>query len=925
MRKTLSFQEQQLFELFSNFNYKLPKDPELILYDFYFLTAFGEEISGRNMNANYAIEAASNDIVDMLHKHMKDAVFYALCAEIRHLFDYYRVSEVQNKISKDDLEFLQEYYKQLMDINNLTSRTAIGLGIGIADEILTISDRDRAILTAADEGARLKSYRAVKVAMKKLNYSKSKFAIWAENMFESDGWSSSYGGKPWAGIAEALYKLERAGKKQQKIIWIDHAYDLQHNTDTVFNKLKLYYKDGGYQWIKQALDWKRDVTDLKAFYKKVSTQLRPMVAYISKATTGKSIISAEDEEEGHAVAAAKANLQVSNDDIANFATYANGLEIRPNRSFEIDDVVKIINEHSWIKANANILLWANKNNIDINTGMIDKSDDYKIMGIGTHPAYGDEEIALIAPNGSTKVFLFYAQGLKKKPLPGQKSEKFSYGDIVTISDIKKVDSFAKDWAKAHKFEISSQTTPDLNHNFKIITSSESSGLYGVVSTTNGFKFVVNQEGLQHKDTLKLGTQMHDPNTAGFKFNIDDKVMIDNDHIYDSYTEWAIEHGFSLDTEQELPAEEYIYKIFTFGPHELHPSYKLYGIVDEAENKYIIDEKGLKLTQKSSDKVNTSNSAYKVGDIVEVTNHLMTYVHKANWAKEKGFNVISGQLAQGGGQYRIMYIDFDASQFIYVIKSLTGNKYFVMSTQGLSLVQSGSDQEDFKFKTTDMVTVVDNGETYTSEAVWGDGLSYSITKKSALENESYYVMQRKWSNNEGIYVIQRIGTSDYFIIGENGIELETSNNNVPDSLVNDLSGSIQAPIEAFTSEDDYTDVSSYSSQWDNVKIRTTDLSFIKHHINDFDWVKEATIKDAHLKLNPDNELIFEFGIWEDGWWKDGIFKEGIWETGHWKNGTFDGGVWESGKWDKGWWKSGVWESGEIKDEYGDYLYSHDAPE
>ena len=62
---------------------------------------------------------------------------------------------------------------------------------------------------------------------------------------------------------------------------IDHVYDLQHNTDTVFNKLQEYYKDG-YQWIKDALDDKANVKsyfDLLGKSSSVVKRLAPPVLY----------------------------------------------------------------------------------------------------------------------------------------------------------------------------------------------------------------------------------------------------------------------------------------------------------------------------------------------------------------------------------------------------------------------------------------------------------------------------------------------------------------------------------------------------------------------------------------------------------------------------------------------------------------------
>ena len=53
------------------------------------------------------------------------------------------------------------------------------------------------------------------------------------------------------------------------------------------------------------------------------------------------------------------------------------------------------------------------------------------------------------------------------------------------------------------------------------------------------------------------------------------------------------------------------------------------------------------------------------------------------------------------------------------------------------------------------------------------------------------------------------------------------------------------------------------------------------------------------------------IWEDGIWKNGTFKEDCRE-GQWLNGTWENGTWKSGHWYDGTWKDGTWEYGEDKD-------------
>lgn len=54
--------------------------------------------------------------------------------------------------------------------------------------------------------------------------------------FNKYRWESSYGGNPWAEGVRAWFMLYNAKTYQDKVIAIDHAYDLQHHGGVLFNK-----------------------------------------------------------------------------------------------------------------------------------------------------------------------------------------------------------------------------------------------------------------------------------------------------------------------------------------------------------------------------------------------------------------------------------------------------------------------------------------------------------------------------------------------------------------------------------------------------------------------------------------------------------------------------------------------------------------
>ena len=86
------------------------------------------------------------------------------------------------------------------------------------------------------------------------------------------------------------------------IVALDHVYDLQHNTGSIFTKNIEYAKKGkkvellgllgqkytvrtdkpDFSWIKKALDFKRDLTSVRELLNKVSPSMRTLASRIIK-------------------------------------------------------------------------------------------------------------------------------------------------------------------------------------------------------------------------------------------------------------------------------------------------------------------------------------------------------------------------------------------------------------------------------------------------------------------------------------------------------------------------------------------------------------------------------------------------------------------------------------------------------------------
>ena len=89
----------------------------------------------------------------------------------------------------------------------------------------------------------------------------------AATIFRGPFWLNVYGGELWAQIAEAGLALWQSDKWQDA--WIDHIFDLEHNSGAIFDKAndRIYQNDTD---LKRILGKKRDATSFKdaaAFYR----------------------------------------------------------------------------------------------------------------------------------------------------------------------------------------------------------------------------------------------------------------------------------------------------------------------------------------------------------------------------------------------------------------------------------------------------------------------------------------------------------------------------------------------------------------------------------------------------------------------------------------------------------------------------------
>ena len=274
-------------------DYKVSNSPKVLLYDFYLLSYlsslildpgtrkdvgltgvgysgkfFGRE--GKELDED--IQNAQRKLLPFLGNKLSQALFLAVCAELRHVLDRNQQwSEFKHTKNKT----FRNYIRNLEFMNNKELK-----------DFQSKRNIENPRLQVQSQGYKT-SYQAAKKSIKETGGNVIDFARMAADAFEDLNWSASYGGEKWAEIAKGYVDLRQAlnnynpeapspssESAERLIAAIDHAFDLEHNTGTVLNKVK-YFDVKGYNWIKTALDDKRDA-NMYDIAKKASSDMRKL-------------------------------------------------------------------------------------------------------------------------------------------------------------------------------------------------------------------------------------------------------------------------------------------------------------------------------------------------------------------------------------------------------------------------------------------------------------------------------------------------------------------------------------------------------------------------------------------------------------------------------------------------------------------------
>ena len=250
---------------FGTWSYTPPKDVSKLFFDFYALV-FSDRIPiGYNVTAKdlriqdpdlqYIWNETAERLVETLRRHLLDVVAIAIASEANYIFEYLMDED------RNDLEKYRSY--------------------GLTKKIEQLCKRVSGSNLSEDISSELRGKKTLGI-MENLGIPRDELITFSKKMFIKFKLGHRYGGKSWAAIANAWLLLNNAKDLQSKINFIDHIYDLQHNTGSVFSKIKEYFTDNEQcSWLPIALEYKLNLKNIYQLIPLATPELqRFLYAYI---------------------------------------------------------------------------------------------------------------------------------------------------------------------------------------------------------------------------------------------------------------------------------------------------------------------------------------------------------------------------------------------------------------------------------------------------------------------------------------------------------------------------------------------------------------------------------------------------------------------------------------------------------------------
>ena len=255
-----------------NEDYIPSTDPENILFDFYvlsYISSINLDVTSKGYGGGFIgkdpeelkslIADAENKLLPYLKNEMLDAVFYSLGCEIRYAAQF----------DEDFGEYKYEWEtKNPFMFKYLT-------------KVIRIFGKNPRLPTRFV--SRTSSNSLISVITNNSMENKMVFVTGAQTVFSRFEWPDDYGGNSWANICDGWLRLYKAKTVRDLYVAIDHIYDLQHNTGSVFNKVEKYLKDKvGITWLAKALNLKAEIKNIHVLMPLCSSDMRRIALMVLK-------------------------------------------------------------------------------------------------------------------------------------------------------------------------------------------------------------------------------------------------------------------------------------------------------------------------------------------------------------------------------------------------------------------------------------------------------------------------------------------------------------------------------------------------------------------------------------------------------------------------------------------------------------------
>jgi hypothetical protein len=288
-----------------SFSYELPKQKDQQLFDFYMLSFLTNPIDPTKVKKNpdedlqFELDTAQKTLLTSLRKEMLLATLFAVTAELYHIKYFEPTSSISQDTRLKSQKNILDQIRRKMKLDEENTQLLFNyLSIlenepkpkhkmqGIESKIKG-ADSDEPYKQIHDTRY-MTRYKYAHDAIQASNSTPKKFVELASLLFENKyiRWEGSYGGKNWKAIADGWLRLANAQSIGDQIVAIDHIYDLQHNTGSVFDKIKNYYKKtSGFwdlDWLAEALDYKAKIKSPYEIWDKVSPNMRTLAGFVLK-------------------------------------------------------------------------------------------------------------------------------------------------------------------------------------------------------------------------------------------------------------------------------------------------------------------------------------------------------------------------------------------------------------------------------------------------------------------------------------------------------------------------------------------------------------------------------------------------------------------------------------------------------------------